>query len=76
MTDIGPVEVDIPRDRDGTFEPRIVRQRQRRLSGIDELVIWLSARGHSWRIKVDNLVSTWFSSFNLRSASEMGYPNF
>jgi hypothetical protein len=42
VTDIGPVEVDIPRDRDGTFEPRIVRQRQ--LSGIDGLVIWLSAR--------------------------------
>jgi putative transposase len=45
LTDIGPVEVDIPRDRDGTFEPQIVRKRQRRLSGIDGLVISLSAKG-------------------------------
>lgn len=45
LTDIGPVEVAIPRDRDGTFEPQIVRKRQRRLSGIDSLVISLSAKG-------------------------------
>jgi putative transposase len=43
LTDIGPVEVDIPRDRDGTFEPQIVRKRW--LSGIDGLVILLSAKG-------------------------------
>jgi transposase-like protein len=45
LTDIGPVEVAIPRDRDGTFEPHIVRKRQRRLSGLDSLVISLSAKG-------------------------------
>lgn len=45
LTDIGPVEVAMPRDRDGTFEPQIVRKRQRRLSGIDSLVTSLSARG-------------------------------
>jgi hypothetical protein len=43
LTDIGPVEVAIPRDRHGTFEPQIVRKRQRRLSGLDSLVISLSA---------------------------------
>ena len=45
LTDIGPVEVSIPRDRDATFEPQIVRKRQRRLSGLDGLVISLSAKG-------------------------------
>ena len=45
LTDIGPVEVAVPRDRDGTFEPQIVRKRQRRLSGLDSLVISLSAKG-------------------------------
>jgi putative transposase len=45
LTDIGPVEVAIPRDRDATFEPQIVRKRQRRLSGLDGLVISLSAKG-------------------------------
>lgn len=45
LTDIGPVEVEMPRDREGTFEPQIVRKRQRRLSGIESLVISLSAKG-------------------------------
>jgi putative transposase len=45
LTEVGPVEVDVPRDRDATFEPKIVAKRQRRLSGVDELVISLSAKG-------------------------------
>jgi putative transposase len=45
LTEVGPVEVDVPRDRDGSFEPKIVAKRQRRLSGVDELVISLSAKG-------------------------------
>src|SRR5690349_16225392 len=45
LTEIGPVEIDVPRDRDGSFEPVIVRKRQRRLDGIDELVLSLTARG-------------------------------
>ena len=45
LTEVGPVEIEVPRDRDGSFEPTIVPKRQRRLSGVDELVISLSARG-------------------------------
>jgi putative transposase len=45
LTEVGPVEIEVPRDRDATFEPRIVAKRQRRLSGVDELVISLSAKG-------------------------------
>jgi putative transposase len=45
VTDIGPVEINVPRDRDGSFEPKIVRKRQRRLSGVDEMVISLAAKG-------------------------------
>jgi putative transposase len=45
LTPIGPVTIDVPRDRDGTFDPGIVRKRQRRLDGIDELVLSLTARG-------------------------------
>jgi putative transposase len=41
----GHVEIDVPRDRAGTFEPQIVRKRQRRLSGVDEMVISLYAKG-------------------------------
>jgi transposase-like protein len=45
LTDIGPVDIEVPRDRDASFEPKIVGKRQRRLSGIDELVISLAAKG-------------------------------
>jgi transposase-like protein len=45
LTEVGPVEIEVPRDRDGSFEPVIVRKRQRRLEGIDQLVLSLTARG-------------------------------
>ena len=45
ITDIGPVELDVPRDRAGTFEPVIVPKRQRRLGGVDQMVLSLSAKG-------------------------------
>jgi putative transposase len=45
LTEIGPVEIDVPRDRDGSFEPVIVKKRQRRPSGIDNAVLALTARG-------------------------------
>src|ERR1700684_2031126 len=41
----GQVGIEVPRDRDGTFEPQIVRKRQRRLSGVDEMVLSLYAKG-------------------------------
>jgi putative transposase len=41
----GQVEIDVPRDRDGSFEPQIVKKRQRRLTGVDEIVLSLTARG-------------------------------
>jgi putative transposase len=45
VTDIGPIAVAVPRDRNGTFEPKIVRKRQRRLTGVDDLVVSLVAKG-------------------------------
>ena len=45
ITDVGPVEIDTPRDRAGTFEPVIVRERQRRLGGVEQMVCSLSAKG-------------------------------
>ena len=45
ITEIGPVELDVPRDRDGSFEPVIVPKRRRRLGGVDGLVLSLSAKG-------------------------------
>ena len=41
----GHVEIEVPRDRAGTFEPQIVKKRQRRLNGVDEIVLSLYAKG-------------------------------
>jgi putative transposase len=45
LTEVGPVGIDVPRDRDSSFEPKIVGKRKRRLPGIDELVLSLAAKG-------------------------------
>ena len=46
LTDnVGPVTVAVPRDRDGSFDPVIVRKRQRRLGGVDTIVLSLVAKG-------------------------------
>jgi transposase-like protein len=45
LTEIGPVEIDVPRDVDASFTPQIVKKRQRRLTGVDEIVLSLTARG-------------------------------
>jgi putative transposase len=45
LTETGPVEISVPRDRDSSFDPKIVAKRQRRLTGIEEMVISLSAKG-------------------------------
>lgn len=45
LTDIGPVQIAVPRDRDGSFEPVTVRKRQRRLEGVDAMVLSLCAKG-------------------------------
>jgi hypothetical protein len=41
----GHVQIEVPRDRAGTFEPQIVKKRQRRLGGVDEVVLSLYAKG-------------------------------
>jgi len=49
ITEHGPVRVDTPRDRNGSFEPQIVRKRQRRFEGFDEKILALYSRGLSTR---------------------------
>ena len=48
-TEHGPVPIETPRDRQGTFEPKIVRKRQRRFEGFDEKILALYSRGMSTR---------------------------
>ena len=48
-TDRAEIEIEVPRDRDSSFEPQLVRKRQRRLAGFDEKVLALYARGMTTR---------------------------
>ena len=49
VSEAGEIDLEVPRDRDGSFEPRLVRKGQRRLGGIDKIVIGLYARGMTVR---------------------------
>jgi putative transposase len=48
-TDLGPVAIKTPRDRDGSFEPKLVAKRQTRLAGLDDKILGLYAGGMSVR---------------------------
>jgi putative transposase len=49
LTEHGEVRIETPRDRNGTFEPQIVRKRQRRFEGFDDKILALYSRGLSTR---------------------------
>jgi putative transposase len=49
LTDDGPLRLDVPRDRAGTFEPRLVAKHERRFAGFDEKILALYARGMTVR---------------------------
>ena len=49
QSDSGELQIEVPRDRSATFEPQLVKKRQRRLAGFDDKVIALYARGLSTR---------------------------
>ena len=56
LTEAGPIDLEVPRDRAGSHEPKVVRKGQRRLQGIDRLVISLYANGMSTRDVQDHLL--------------------
>jgi putative transposase len=47
--DLGEIKLTTPRDRDGTFEPQLVPKHQRRLTGFDEKILALYAKGMTTR---------------------------
>ena len=49
LTDDGPLALDGPRDREGTFEPRLVAKHERRFAGLDDKILALYARGMTVR---------------------------
>src|SRR3954468_3775000 len=53
--DFGEVEIEVPRDREGEFEPKIVGKHQRRFDGFDDKILSMYARGMSTREIQGNL---------------------
>ena len=51
----GSLDLEVPRDRNGSFEPRIVEKRQRRVAGLDDVIVYLYAQGQSTRAIQDTL---------------------
>ena len=49
LTDDGPLAIDVPRDRDGSFEPRLIPKHARRFAGFDDKILALYARGMTVR---------------------------
>ena len=48
-TDDGDIDIDIPRDRDSSFEPQLVKKQQTRLTGMDDKILFLYAQGMTTR---------------------------
>jgi transposase-like protein len=55
---VGPIDLDVPRDRDGSFTPRLVPKGSRRLGGLDDIIVSLYAGGMTVRDIQHHLVST------------------
>ena len=49
LTDDGPVDIEVPRDRDGNFDPLIIPKHERRFTGLDQKIIATYARGMTVR---------------------------
>lgn len=61
QTDVGPVTIDTPRDRDGSFDPVIAPKHSRRLSGFDDQVVSLYAKGFTTGDIVDHVADIYGS---------------
>jgi putative transposase len=49
ITDDGPLRIEVPRDRDGAFEPQIIGKHERRFTGFDQKIVAMYARGMTVR---------------------------
>ena len=49
LTDDGPLRVEVPRDRDGSFEPLLIPKHERRFTGFDDKIVAMYARGMTVR---------------------------
>ena len=68
ITGEGPVRVDLPRDRDGSFEPLLIPKHERRFTGFDHKIIAMYARGMTMR-EIQGFLLESYGPMSLRSSS-------
>ncbi len=71
QSDLGPVAVNTPRDRQGSFEPQLVAKRQTRLAGLDEKILSLYAGGMSVRDISEHLSSLYSTEIGRDTVSRI-----
>jgi putative transposase len=59
LTDDGPLRVDIPRDRDGSFAPLLIGKHRRRFTGFDDKSIAMCARRSCCRQRISHMPGPW-----------------
>lgn len=60
LTDAGALRIDIPRDREGTFEPQLIGKHERRFTGFDDKIVAMYARGMTVR-EIQGFLSEMYS---------------
>ena len=74
QTDLGPVDVKTPRDRQGSFAPLILPKRQTRLAGLDEKVLGLYAGGMTVR-DISSHLSERHEGLTCAASTRRGHPH-
>ncbi len=70
-TEYGEVEIDVPRDRDSEFEPKIVPKHQREIKGLDNQIISMYAKGMSTRDIADHIESLYGAEISAETISKI-----
>ncbi|MCG7651905.1 IS256 family transposase [Alteromonas sp. MmMcT2-5] len=60
-TEDGEFELNTPRDREGSFEPKLVKKHQSRFTSMDDKILWLYAQGMSTR-EIVNAFDEWYGA--------------
>lgn len=71
LTTAGPVDLEVPRDRNGTFDPQIVPKRRRRLGQVEDMILSLYARGMSTRDITEHLGEVYGASVSAATISRV-----
>lgn len=71
LTTASRVDLEVPRDRNGTFDPQIVPKRKRRLGQVEDMILSLYARGMSTRDITEHLAEVYGASVSLATISRV-----